>query len=224
MATAWASVSTSVEGQAGFQALRRATGRTPPTSSKNDQRKLQRLSEDTQEPPHGCPDWPHGRQEGFPVSDHLRHQHFLTTGRDSLILPRVGTSKVCPLHADAHALGAHKEGVTPTLGSHRSVTNSNKRQRSPAGITSYKNVWKQRPAALLVTSDTAHGWATLDLQLDASTHSQHTLFQKSWLVSNWTQTQGSRPQGNLSSHGGSIFKSPGNQCIFCLEKEWVQEL
>lgn len=72
----------------------------------------------------------------------------------------------------------------------------------------------------------AHGlWTTPDLRLDASTHSQHTLFQKSWLVSNWTQTQGSRPQRNLlSSHGGSIFKSPGNQCIFRPEKEWVQEL
>lgn len=96
-------------------------------------------------------------RKDFQSQTTLRHQHFLTTGRDSLILPRAGTSKVCPLQADAHALGAHKEGVSPTLGSHRSVTNSNKRQRSPAGITSYKNIWKQRPAALLVTSDTAHG-------------------------------------------------------------------
>lgn len=67
----------------------------------------------------------------------------------------------------------------------------------------------------------AHGlWTTLDLRLDASTHSQHTLFQKSWLVSNWTQTQGSRPQRNLlSSHGGSIFKSPGKTSAFSVQRK-----
>lgn len=89
-------------------------------------------------------------RKDFQSQTTLRHQHFLSPHRDSLILPRAGPSKVCPLQADARALGVHREGVPHTLGSHRSVTNSNTRQRSPSGITSYKNVWEQRPATLLV--------------------------------------------------------------------------